>query len=83
MPAFRRGQKIVDKTMEIIDNVSLDVADTIKGVHEVGSVWHAVELGHTDEVMEAVRNGSISLLDQDPHELMGKTVTELCVTPLN
>jgi hypothetical protein len=69
--------------MEIINNVSLDVADTIKGVHEVGSVWHAVELGHTDEVMEALRNGYISLRDQDPHEIMGKTVTKLYVLSLN
>jgi hypothetical protein len=83
MPAFRRGQKIVDKTMEIINNVSLDFADTIKGVHEVGSVWHAVELGLTDEVMEALRNGYISLRDQDPHEVMGKTVTKLYVPSLN
>ena len=40
-------------------------------------MWEAVEKGHTQEVCQAVLAGNITLDEQDPHELAGKTVLHL------
>ena len=74
---MREGERLANEAEAVVTNTSVDFADTLKDAHPAGSVWDAVEKGHTARVLAALASGEVTLLDEDPHEFGGKTLLHL------